>query len=357
MPMVTPKSLDYYFPAEWEKHEATWLTFPYHEDSFPGKMNDIIPSYMTFIKTIARAEKVRINVQDTRNRKRVAGLLHDYGIEKNKAELFIHPSDDVWCRDHGPVFLVNRHRKVDKKVIVNWEFNAWGGKYPFEHDNAVTGLIAEKLRLKVFSPGMVLEGGSVELNGNGTLITSETCLLNHNRNPGLDRVTIERKLTDYFGVQQVLWLSEGIAGDDTDGHVDNLVRFVNEDTVIAMTEPDPGDVNHIPLKKNLERLKNFRLPDGRSLRVIEIPMPAPVYHEERRLPASYANFYISNHAAIIPTFRCRKDMTALDIFEKLFTDRKVIGIDSTDIVWGFGSFHCLTQQEPWVKEDSNAEGV
>ncbi len=355
--MVTPKSLGYYFPAEWERHEATWLTFPYHEDSFPGKMQDIIPSYMTFIKTIARAEKVRINVQNTKTLKRATGLLHEYAIEINRAEFYIHPSDDVWCRDHGPLFLINRDKKVNKKVIVKWEFNAWGGKYTYEHDNAITGLIAEKLGLKTFYPGMVLEGGSVELNGHGTLITSETCLLNHNRNPLLDRETIERKLKDFFGVEQVLWLTEVIAGDDTDGHVDNLVRFVNEDTVIAMTEPDSGDKNHIPLKINLDRLRKFRLPGGRQLRIVEIPMPAPVYHKGRRLPASYANFYISNHAVIIPTFRCRNDRTALDIFQKLFTDRKVTDIDSTDIVWGFGSFHCLTQQEPWVKEDNNTENL
>ncbi|HJX70853.1 MAG TPA: agmatine deiminase family protein [Bacteroidales bacterium] len=348
MPMVTPDSLGYFFPAEWARHEATWLTFPCHEDSFPGKMDDILPSYMAFLKIISQGEKVRINVQDKQTEQKVIDLIHEYGIDPGQAELFIHPSDDVWCRDHGPSFLINPERPDNNKVVVNWEFNAWGSKYPYERDNAISGLIAEKLGLKAFSPGIVLEGGSVELNGKGTLITTETCMLHPNRNPHLNRGMIEKHLTDYFGVDQVLWLSEGIAGDDTDGHVDNLTRFVNEDTVITMIEPDTGDLNHLPLRENLQRLKTFRLLNGKPLQIVEVPMPSPVYHEGKRLPASYANFYICNHAVIIPTFRCENDRAALDLFEKLFKDRKVTGIDSTDIVWGIGSFHCLTQQEPWV---------
>ena len=348
MPMVTPGSLGYFFPAEWARHEATWLTFPCHEESFPGKMDDILPPYMTFLKVISQGEKVRINVQDEQTERKVIDLINEYGIDPGQAGLFIHPSDDVWCRDHGPSFLINPDRQDNKKVIVNWEFNAWGSKYLYERDNAIGGLIAEKLGLQAFNPGIVLEGGSVELNGKGTLITSETCLLHPNRNPQLNREKIEKSLMNYFGVDQVLWLSEGIAGDDTDGHIDNLTRFVNEDTVIATIEPDTGDPNHMPLHENLQVLKAFRLLNGKSLQIVEVPMPSPVYHDGKRLPASYANFYICNQAVIIPTFRCRNDKIALDIFEKLFTDRKVTGIDSTDIVWGFGSFHCLTQQEPWV---------
>ncbi|MBN2213298.1 MAG: agmatine deiminase family protein [Bacteroidales bacterium] len=348
MSMVIPKSLGYFFPAEWERHEATWLTFPFHEGSFPGKMNDILPSYMTLLKTISMGEKIRLIVQDEQTEQKVIRLLYEHGIDQNQTELFIHPSDDVWCRDHGPSFLINPDSSDHKKAIVNWEFNAWGGKYPYKHDNAITGFIAEKLGLKIFNTGIILEGGSVELNGEGTLVTSETCLLHRNRNPRLDRQKIEKYLAGYFGVEQVLWLSEGIAGDDTDGHIDNVVRFVNEDTVITMIEPDKGDVNHGPLARNLKLLKTFRLQNGKPLQIVEVPMPSAVHYEGKRLPASYANFYICNHAVIVPTFRCRNDKTALDIFEKLFTERKVTGIDSTDIVWGFGSFHCLTQQEPFV---------
>jgi agmatine deiminase len=349
--MVTPKSSGYHFPAEWEKHEATWLTFPCHEASFPGKMNDIIASYMTFIKIISLGEKVRIVVHDEPTKQKAFNLLKEYNIDHKKIEFFIHASDDVWCRDHGPSFLINPLLPEDKKIIVNWEFNAWGRKYPFENDNAIGRFVAEKLGLKTFNPGIIMEGGSVELNGAGILITSKTCLLNQNRNAHLGREEVEEYLMNFYGVDQVLWLSEGIAGDDTDGHIDDVTRFVNEDAVITMIEPDTGDVNHKPLNENLEHLKSFRQLNGKSLHIVEIPMPSPVYHQGQRLPASYANFYICNHAVVVPTFRCENDETALEIFEKLFPNKKVIGIDSTDIVWGFGSFHCLSQQEPYVGED------
>jgi len=340
--------MGYYFPAEWTRHEATWLTFPSHEASFPGKMNDILPSYMTLLKTISQDEKVKLNVDNVQTKQKVIDLSAEYCIEPGQVELFIHPSNDVWCRDHGPSFLINPDRQRDKKAIVNWEFNAWGGKYPYEHDNAISGLIAEKSGLKVFNPGIVMEGGSVEMNGDGTLIASESCLLNQNRNPQLDRRDIEKFLTEYFGAEQVLWLSTGIAGDDTDGHIDNVTRFVNKDTVITMIEPDANDVNNLPLRENLQLLKSIRLLNGKSLHIVEIPMPSPVYHKRHRLPASYANFYICNHAVVVPAFRCKEDDLALEIFESLFKDRKVIGIDSVDIIWGFGSLHCLTQQEPMV---------
>jgi agmatine deiminase len=346
--MTTPKSMGYYFPAEWARHEATWATFPCHEESFPGKMNDILPSYMAFLKIISQGEKVRINVEDEQTRQKVIDLVVEYGIDPGQIELYIHPSNDVWCRDHGPLFLINSALEKDKKAIVNWEFNAWGCKYPFEHDNAIGGLIAAKYGLKVFNPGIIMEGGSVEVNGNGALITTESCLLNQNRNPQLSRNDIEKYLINFFGADQVLWLSAGIAGDDTDGHIDNVTRFVNKETVITMIEPDASDVNYLPLRENLQLLKSFRLANGKLLQVIEIPMPPPVYQQGQRLPVSYANFYICNHAVVVPVFRCKEDDIALHIFENLFHDRKVIGIDSTDIISGFGSFHCLTQQEPYV---------
>ena len=348
--MDTPKSSGYFFPAEWQKHEATWLTFPSHEESFPGKMDKIIPPYMAFMKAISKGEKVRINVHDEKVKNKVIKLLEQYNIDKSKIELFINPSDDVWCRDHGPVFLINPDIYENNKIIIDWEFNAWGSKYPFENDNAIPSLIAEKLGYKTYKTGIIMEGGSVELNGTGTLITSSACLLNYNRNPHLNKEQLELYLMNYYGVDQILWLTEGIAGDDTDGHIDDLTRFVSEDTVITMVELNQNDDNHRPLKENLELLKTFKLPDGKTLNIVEIPMPDAVHYNGNRLPASYANFYICNYAVIVPTFRCENDKIAIDIFEQLFKDRKVIDIDATDIVWGFGSFHCLSQQEPSAEQ-------
>lgn len=347
--MATPKSLGYYLPAEWDEHAATWLTFPCHEASFPGKMDRIVFPYMTFIKTISLGEKVKINVHNNNIKDRVIYLLKKFSIDNSKIELFIHPSDDVWCRDHGPAFLINPGAATDNKVIVDWDFNAWGGKYPHAKDNQITSLIAATLGLNVFSPGIVMEGGSVDVNGVGALLTSESCLLNHNRNPHLSRQKIEEYLIEYYGIDHIFWLSKGIAGDDTDGHIDDIARFIKADTVIAMTESDPNDINYRALNENLGLLRSFRLPGDKPLQIIEVPMPAPVFYRGQRLPASYANFYICNYAVVVPTFRCENDQVALDIFKKHFTDREVVGIDATDIVWGFGSFHCLSQQEPAVR--------
>lgn len=346
--MATPKSLGYYFPAEWERHAATWLTFPSHEASFPGKMDQIILPYMTFVKTISLGEKVKINVHNKKIKDRVTDLLKEFNIDNRKIELFIHPSDDVWCRDHGPAFLVNHDAVAGNKVVVSWDFNAWGGKYPCSKDKQIGLLIAAKLGLDVYNPGIVMEGGSIDVNGAGTLITSESCLLNQNRNPGLNRQKIEEYLIDYYGIEQILWLANGIDGDDTDGHIDDVARFIKADTVITMTEPDTNDINHKILDENLRLLKSFRLPSGKPLQIIEIPMPEPVFYRGHRLPASYANFYICNYAVVVPTYRCENDQVALDIFKEQFTDREIVGIDATDIVWGFGSFHCLSQQEPAV---------
>ncbi|MFO7658218.1 MAG: agmatine deiminase family protein [Bacteroidales bacterium] len=346
--MISPKSLGYFFPAEWHHHEATWLTFPYHEESFPGKMDAVLPSFMEFIKVISRGEKVRINVYNSHSEFKVNSLIEEYGISPGQVEFFIHPSDDVWCRDHGPAFLINPGAVSDKKVIVNWEFNAWGGKYPFLNDNAIPGLIAHKLGLKTFNPGIVMEGGSVDFNGAGSLLTSTACLLNNNRNPHLNRENIEYYLCEFYGAEQVLWLTHGIAGDDTDGHIDDIARFVSEDTIVTMVEKDKNDINYQPLISNLKLLKSFRLLNGKPLNVIEIPMPDAVYHSGQRLPASYANFYICNNAVVVPTFRCNKDQQALDILSGVFPGKRLVGIDATDIVWGFGSFHCLSQQEPDV---------
>jgi agmatine deiminase len=229
---------------------------------------------------------------------------------------------------------------------VNWEYNGWGGKYPAELDTTIPSRIGDKLGLPVFQPGIVMEGGAVDLNGNGTLITTTSCLLHPNRNPGLSQLQIEKFLMDYYGVEQVLWLGDGIEGDDTNGHVDDITRFVSEDTVVSMVEHNKSDGNFVPLKENLKMLNTFRLINGRQLNVVELPMPEPLYYDGQRLPASYANFYIANAGVMVPVFKCNQDELALEILSSCFPDRPVIGIDSVEIIWGLGSWHCLSQQEP-----------
>jgi agmatine deiminase len=266
----------------------------------------------------------------------------------SRVKFHFNPTNDAWCRDHGPAFLINP-AAAEKKVIVDWNYNAWGNKYPpFDLDDDIPTHIGKALGLPMYYPGIVMEGGSVDFNGAGTLITSTCCLLNPNRNPMLDQERIEGYLRDYYGVEQVLWVSEGIIGDDTDGHIDDTVRFVNEDTVVTVIEEDAGDENYGLLKDNLAELSRMRLLNGRQLNIVELPMPSAVMYEDQRLPASYANFYIANEVVIVPTYRCDRDEKALRVLEGCFPGRRVVGIDSTDIIWGLGSFHCLSQQEPAV---------
>ena len=347
MDQHTPKELGYYFPAEFAKHEATWLSWPHKEASWPGKINTIYPSYTQFIKELTKGEIVRININDEAMKAFALKHLQKAGVDLSKVEFFFHPTNDAWCRDHGPAFLINPNA-TEKKVIVDWTYNAWGNKYPpFDLDDVIPTLIGKAFNLPVFYPGIVMEGGSVEFNGKGTILTSTACLLNPNRNPGLNQTQIEKYLGDYYGAEQILWIDEGIVGDDTDGHIDDTVRFVNEDTVIAVVEENKQDENYRLLQHNLEQLKKMRLLNGKQLNIIELPMPDEVIYEEQRLPASYANFYIANHSVIVPVFKCAKDDVALDIIQEAFPERKVVGIDSTDIIWGLGSFHCMSQQEPF----------
>ena len=344
----SPKKAGYRFPAEWVKHEATWLTWPHKEESWPGKIDTIYSPYCQFIKAVSEGEKVRINVNDEETKEFAIGKLKEQDVDLNQIEFHFNPSNDAWCRDHGPAFLINASAE-SKKVIVDWGYNAWGGKYPpFEQDDVIPTLIAEQLDIPVFNPGIVMEGGSVEFNGAGTILTTTACLLNKNRNPHLTKDQIEEYLLECYGAEQILWLGDGIVGDDTDGHIDDITRFVNEDTVLTVVESNPLDENYILLQENLAALKEMRLLDGRPLNIIKLPMPSPVIHEDTRLPASYANFYIANAAVIVPTFRDVNDEKALEIIRGVFPDRKVVGIDSTDIIWGLGSFHCLSQQEPAV---------
>ncbi|MFI5186448.1 MAG: agmatine/peptidylarginine deiminase [Chitinophagales bacterium] len=348
MDSPTPKQLGYYFPAEFERHEATWLSWPHKEASWPGKIHTIYPYYCQFIKELTAGEKVRINVNDEAMKQFATVHLLKEKVDLNKVEFFFHPTNDAWCRDHGPAFLINPNAEK-KKIIVDWNYNAWGNKYPpFDLDDVVPTLIAKYYDLPVFDPGIIMEGGSVDFNGKGSLITSTACLLNQNRNPDLNREQIENYLLNYYGVDQILWVNEGIVGDDTDGHIDDTVRFVNEDTVIAAVEENKNDENYRLLQNNLKELGQMRLLNGKQLNIVELPMPDEIIYEDQRLPASYANFYISNHAVIVPTYRCNKDEKALEIIRQCFPGRKIVGIDSTEIIWGLGSFHCLSQQEPVV---------
>ena len=345
---ATPKSLGYYFPAEFAPHDAIWLSWPHKEESWPGKIASIYPSYTEFVKIVSLTEKVCINVVDEKMRNSAQKMLQLAGVNIERVHFYLHPTNDAWCRDHGPAFLINPNAE-QKKVIVDWGYNAWGGKYPpFDLDDVIPTLIGKQFNIPVFHPGIVMEGGSVEFNGAGTLLTSTACLLNPNRNPHLNQDQIEQYLRDFYGVEQILWVDEGVVGDDTDGHIDDTVRFVNEDTVLTVVEEDKTDENYALLQHNLKQLKGMRLLNGKSLNIVELPMPDAVIWEDQRLPASYANFYISNKHVIVPTFRCAKDDVALSIIQSCFKDREVIGIDSTEIIWGLGSFHCLSQQEPAV---------
>lgn len=346
--MRTPKEEGYFFPAEFAKHEATWLSWPHKEASWPGKIDSVYPNYSLFVKYLALSEKVRINVANEAMKVFATQHLGNAGVNMQQVEFFMHPTNDAWCRDHGPAFLVNPGAAV-KKVIVDWNYNAWGNKYPpYDLDDVIPTLIGNRFNIPVYHPGIVMEGGSVEFNGKGTLITSTACLLNKNRNPNLNQGEIENYLYHYYGVEQVLWVDEGIVGDDTDGHIDDTVRFVNGDTVITAVEENKADENYALLQANLKQLKAMRLLNGKQLNIIELPMPDEIIYEDQRLPGSYANFYISNGHVIVPTFRSDKDEKALQIISSCFPGRETVGIDSTDIIWGLGSFHCLSQQEPLV---------
>nr|WP_173830522.1 agmatine deiminase family protein [Emticicia sp. TH156] len=347
--LITPKQKGFFFPSEWHPHRATWLSFPQSSDSwdYGERLERIYPAYMAFIKAIAESEKVCINATHEAQKTLIKKLLEQYEIDPLQVEIPVHPSNDSWCRDHGPAFLINPNTK--ERMIVEWGYNAWGGKYPpYDDDDRIPVRIAEYLGLPYVEPGIIMEGGSVEFNGNGTVLTSKSCLLNPNRNPHLNQQQIEQYLQDYYGVEQILWVTDGIVGDDTDGHIDDTTRFYNEDSVLTVVEHDKTDDNYHPLKQNLEDLSKMTLLNGKSLNIKELPMPNAVYDSGIRLPASYANFLITNGSVIVPTYRCNKDDIALDIIQSCFTDRKITGIDATEIIWGLGSFHCLSQQEPIV---------
>jgi len=344
----TPASMNFRMPAEWEPHVSTWFTWPRPEGiSFPDRYDAVPPVYATLIRHLVQVEDVNINVWDAGMEATVRSLLTKHKTPLERVHFHHIQAYEPWCRDHGPVFLVRDVAGRRERAIVDWEYNAWGGKYPpYDLDDAIPQHIAKLRDLPLFSPKIVMEGGSIDVNGAGVLLTTESCLLNPNRNPQLDQTELTRCLRDYLGVEKVIWLGDGIVGDDTDGHIDDLSRFINQKTIVTVVEDDIDDANYTALQDNLRRLRLARDQNDKLFNVVKLPMPGMVEHQGQRLPASYANFYIANGIVLVPTFRHRNDKPALGILQENFPKHKVIGIDSTDLIWGLGSFHCITQQEP-----------
>jgi agmatine deiminase len=338
-------------PAEWAPHVATYLVWPHNRDTWPGKFEVIPPIFARMAAAIAQFEPLRLLVVDESMANAAREMILAVAgpaARLDRIAFTAVPTNDSWIRDYGPIF-VNRAAPGDApaQVALDFDFNSWGEKYgAFDLDDTVPRRLGERWGFEVIEPGMVLEGGSIDVDGAGTLLTTESCLLNPNRNPTLDRAEIERRLKYWLGVSKVLWLGEGIAGDDTDGHVDDLARFVAPATVVTVIEEDPRDENYRVLADNLKRLRSMRDAQGRALTVETLPMPPALYHEGTRVPASYANFYILNGGVIVPTFERTQDAAAIAILERLFPGRRVVGIPSADLVWGLGAIHCLTQQHP-----------
>ena len=332
-------------PAEWEPHEATWISWPRKEgQSFPDSYELVVPALVSMAVAIAESEILRINISTSEQEKEIRALLSSVA-PMERVEFFNIPTNEPWCRDHGPIFV--KRSTAPTLAINDFGYNAWGGKYPpFDADDIVPTTIAKRFGLPLFEPGFILEGGSVDPNGAGALLTTESCLLNPNRNPSMTREQIEQGLRDYLGVDQILWLGDGIEGDDTDGHVDDITRFVSRSTVVTVVEPDKNDFNHLPLEENLQKLRAMVLTDGTPLTVIEIPMPQRIDREGLRLPASHANFYIANTMVLLPAFGGRSDQVAASLLADLFPTRKILSIDCRELIWGLGAFHCLTQQQP-----------
>ncbi len=338
-------------PAEFETHEATWLSWPHNPETWPGRLKFIPPIWVQMIKPLHVHEMVHICVNDQAMEADLRAILKRHDIGHN-VTLHQIPTNDAWARDHNGIFVTQTATGKSEHAplrIIDWIFNSWGKKYgPWDLDDVVPQKAAQYLNIPCDQPGIVLEGGSIDVNGRGTLLTTEQCLLNKNRNPHLTREQIEGYLKDYLGVTNILWLGDGIVGDDTDGHVDDITRFVNPTTVVTAVEEDPADENYKALDENLKRLKTMKDQDGRLLDVVTIPMPGPVSYDGQRLPASYANFYIANGVVLVPTYNHANDGRAIATLQKLFPTRRVIGIPCTEMVWGLGAIHCVTQQQPKV---------
>jgi len=359
----TPRQLGYRMPAEWEPHEATWLAWPHNSVDWPGKFASIPWLYAEIVRLLAAREPVHLIVENAAAEKRVRGMLHRAGANLDRVSFHRWPTDRGWTRDSGPIFVRNSKGQV---ALTNWRFNAWAKYDDWRLDDKLPGRVAKLLGCPHWQPlvqnqngtkcqdkngakrRVVLEGGSIDVNGAGLLLTTEECLLSEvqQRNPGLSREQLESAFEDYLGIDQVIWLGRGIVGDDTHGHVDDIARFVARDTMIAAVEPNTSDPNHAPLAENLARLKAARTPSGKPFNIVELPMPRAVLFRGQRLPASYANFYIANGLVLVPTFHDSNDRVALNTLAEVFPGREVIGVHSTDLIWGLGALHCMTQQQP-----------
>ena len=356
---ATPQSLGYRMPAEWEPHTATWIAWPHNASDWPGRFQPIPWVYAEIVRQLAAVEQVHILVQSAEAEQRTRGVLKRAHVNLANVQFHPWPTNRVWTRDSGPIFVRRRASESNGTLAVtNWKFNAWA-KYPdWQNDNALPSRVAELLGLPSFTPAvtladgvrheLVLEGGSIDSNGAGVLLTTEECLLSpiQQRNPGVSREQLEQAFHDYLGIDQVLWMNRGIAGDDTHGHVDDITRFVDVHTIVTVVEPNRADENNLPLAENLERLHAARSRDGRPFRIVELPLPSPVVFEGQRLPASYANFYIANGLVLVPTFNDAKDRQALSTLAELFSRHRVVGIHCVDFIWGLGALHCMTQQQP-----------
>jgi len=341
-------------PAEWEPHEATWLAWPHNPEDWPGKFSSIPWLYAEIVRLIAERERVHLIVEDAATERRVISMLERGCARVNQVIFHRWPTDRGWTRDSGPIFVRDAAGKV---AITHWRFNGWAKYDDWRLDEKIPGKVTKLLDIRAWQPSVqgqngakhcVLEGGSIDVNGAGTLLTTEECLLSEvqQRNPGVSREQLERVFHEYLGVEQVIWLGRGIAGDDTHGHVDDIARFAGPATIIAAVEPNTNDPNHEPLKENLQTLKAARTPDGKQFTVIELPMPRPIIFRKQRVPASYANFYLANGVVLAPTFHDPNDRVALNILAEAFADREVIGVHCVDLIWGLGALHCMTQQQP-----------
>jgi len=302
------------------------------------------------MKALTPFQHVNINVTGSEMHREVEARLARSGVDLSRVTLYDIPTNDTWCRDHGPAFVVNP-TNPEPLAIIDWAYNAWGGKYPpWDNDDIVPTRIAEARRLPVFYPGIIMEGGSIDVNGAGCLLTSRSCLLNKNRNPALTQSEIENYLADYYTVEKILWVDEGIVGDDTDGHIDDTARFISPNTIVAAVETNSSDENYPILRNNLSALKSMTDLRGKPFRILELPMPAPVSYKGQRLPASYVNFLVANGVILVPTFRDKNDAVAIAILQREFPERKVIGVDCVDLVYGLGTLHCISQQEPMANK-------
>ncbi len=354
-PNATPRELGYRMPAEWETHEATWLAWPHNPEDWPGKFQTIPWLYAEIVRLLSSRERVHVLIDDAKTQQRATGILERGGANLDRVTFHTWPTDRVWTRDSGPIFIRNVEGQV---AITNWRFNAWAKYSDWHLDDEVPGRVSEFLGLPSWQPGveladvasrrLVLEGGSIDTNGKGVLLTTEECLLSEvqQRNPGVSREQMELALHDFLGIDQVIWLNRGIAGDDTHGHIDDISRFVGPASILTAIEPNVSDPNHAPLAENLARLKAARSAEGKQFTLIELPLPNPVIFRGQRLPASYANFYIANGLVLVPTFHDPNDRVALNILADVFPGREVIGIHGVDLVWGLGTLHCMTQQQP-----------